>query len=208
MKEYKTIRQAATAEFVERRSRFIGYVAPVATAEEAAALIAEKKSAYWDATHNVYAYILRDGQQKRYSDDGEPQGTAGVPVLDVLQKSGLVDVCAVVTRYFGGVLLGAGGLVRAYSQGASLAVKAAQVITMSECVKLELDCAYDFYGKLARMLPAHSAKITESDFGAQVRLAFLIKENLLQAFLSELTEASAARVVPREIEKKFCCIED
>ena len=105
MEEYTTIRAAASDEFVERRSRFIGYIAPVCTEEEAAAFVSEKKALHWDASHNVYAYILREGQTRRYSDDGEPQGTAGVPVLEVLLREGLVDVVAVVTRYFGGVLL-------------------------------------------------------------------------------------------------------
>lgn len=208
MKEYITIRCPASDEFVERRSRFIGCIAPVSTADEAMQLIASKKSEHWDATHNVYAYILRDGQQKRYSDDGEPQGTAGVPVLDVLQKAGLVDVCVVVTRYFGGILLGAGGLVRAYSNGASLAVKAARIITVRECGEFSLSCAYDFYGKLARMLPQYGAKVISSDFGAQVSLRFLLRDDYIKPFLDELTEVSAARVVPELTGKRFCCLED
>ena len=126
MKDYITLNQRAQDEFVERKSRFIGTATPVSTQEEAIAFIDEMRSKYWDATHNVYAYILRDGT-KRYSDDGEPQGTAGVPVLDVLQKEGLTDLCVVVTRYFGGILLGAGGLVRAYSHGAKIAVDAAGI---------------------------------------------------------------------------------
>ena len=112
---YKTIRNAAEDEFVEKRSRFIGHALPVTTEEEALAFIAEMKSKYWDASHNVYAYILREGGIQRFSDDGEPQGTAGIPTLDVLRKEGLTDLVVVVTRYFGGILLGGGGLVRAYS---------------------------------------------------------------------------------------------
>ncbi len=124
--EYITIKEFATDDFVEKKSRFIGYIMPVKTEQEATDFITKISKKHHDATHNVYAYILRDGQVKRYSDNGEPQGTAGIPVLDVLQKEGLVDICIVVTRYFGGVMLGAGGLVRAYSHCASIAVRAAQ----------------------------------------------------------------------------------
>ena len=113
MAEYKTVRKNAQDQFVEKRSRFIGYACPVQTEQEALDFITSKKSEHWDASHNVYAYILRDGTM-RFSDDGEPQGTAGMPVLDVLRKSGVTDVVTVATRYFGGILLGGGGLVRAY----------------------------------------------------------------------------------------------
>ena len=117
MAEYKTVRKNAQDQFVEKRSRFIGYACPVQTEQEALDFITSKKSEHWDASHNVYAYILRDGTM-RFSDDGEPQGTAGMPVLDVLRKSGVTDVVTVATRYFGGILLGGGGLVRAYSHTA------------------------------------------------------------------------------------------
>ena len=132
MSEYKTVTMDTSDEFVEKRSRFIGYIRPVKTEEEAIAFINQIKSKHWDATHNVYAYCLREGQVKRYSDDGEPQGTAGIPTLDVLLKSEVTDVVVVTTRYFGGILLGGGGLVRAYSHAASLALAKAQVVTMRE----------------------------------------------------------------------------
>ena len=121
MTEYRTVKAFGSAEFTEKRSRFIGWCQPVQTQEEAVAFVENIRSRHWDATHNVYAYRLRDGQLQRYSDDGEPQGTAGMPVLDVLQKSNLVDVVVVATRYFGGILLGGGGLVRAYSHTSSIA---------------------------------------------------------------------------------------
>lgn len=108
--DYKTVRAESQDEFVERKSRFIGYIAPVKTEKEAQDFIVKISKQHFDATHNVYAYVLRDGMTRRYSDNGEPQGTAGVPVLDVLLKEGLTDVCVVVTRYFGGIMLGAGGL--------------------------------------------------------------------------------------------------
>lgn len=118
--EYTTLAGYGEDEFVEKRSRFIGYAAPVSTEAEAVAFVNSIRERHREATHNVYAYILREGQIKRYSDDGEPQGTAGIPVLDVLQKAGIVDAVVVVTRYFGGTLLGAGGLVRAYTEGAAI----------------------------------------------------------------------------------------
>ena len=122
MKDYKTVKTESHDEFTEKRSRFIGYVKPVKTEDEATGFISSIRSKHWDARHNVYAYSLREGNIKRYSDDGEPSGTAGMPVLDVITKNEVYDVCVVVTRYFGGVLLGTGGLVRAYSQGAKLAL--------------------------------------------------------------------------------------
>ena len=136
-KPYKTILEPAEDEFVEKKSRFIAYTSPVHTVEEANAFIAGIRQRHWDATHNVPAFVLRSGVQ-RSSDDGEPGGTAGIPVLDVLLKSGVQDVCVVVTRYFGGVLLGAGGLVRAYSHACSLALEAAGVVTMAPCAAMEL----------------------------------------------------------------------
>ena len=124
MKEYKTVEFESKDEFIEKKSRFIGYVKPVKTQEEATEFINAIKSKHWDATHNVSAYVLRDNNIQRSSDDGEPSGTAGVPTLDVLLKEGIVDTCVVVTRYFGGTLLGAGGLIRAYSHASKIAVDA------------------------------------------------------------------------------------
>ena len=123
--EYRTLHSSSQDEFTEKRSRFIGYACPVTTEDEALAFIAKIKKQHWDAKHNVYAYVLRDWQIRRYSDDGEPQGTAGIPVLDVLIKGDVTDAVIVVTRYFGGILLGGGGLVRAYGHAASIAVRAA-----------------------------------------------------------------------------------
>ena len=142
---YKTVAREAHAEFVEKKSRFIGHVKPVTTEEEAQAFVAALKKQYWDATHNVYAYVLRSGA-RRFSDDGEPQGTAGMPTLDVLQKAGLTDCVVVVTRYFGGILLGAGGLVRAYSHGALLAAAAGEIVEMRPCTVVEAVCDYAQYG--------------------------------------------------------------
>lgn len=207
MQEYTTIRAYAQDEFMERRSRFIGAVTPVTTEDEAIAFINEKKAVHWDAAHNVYAYILREGQTKRYSDDGEPQGTAGIPVLDVLQKEGLTDIAVVVTRYFGGVLLGAGGLVRAYSHGAKLAVDAAARLSMYECTELELECGYDFYGKLSYLLPKYGALVTGSDFGVSVRLQALLKDCHVPAFEKDLMELFSGLIVPKVLEKRWASLD-
>lgn len=206
MEEYTTLEGYGQDEFVERRSRFIGSIRPVTTEEEAIAFINEKKAQYWDATHNVYAYILREGQVRRYSDDGEPQGTAGVPVLEVLQKEGLTDVVVVVTRYFGGILLGAGGLVRAYSHGAKIAVYAGGKKTMSPCTELEMEFGYDLYGKISYLLPQHHAQVTFSDFGVVVRLRILLKDCYVEGFQKALTELTSAQVVPQVVDHRFDCL--
>ena len=124
MDEYLIPTKDADAEMIEKKSRFIGHIFRTETEEEALARLKEMRETYWDATHNVYAYVIKDGPT-RFSDDGEPGGTAGMPVLDVLQREGVYNVCCVVTRYFGGTLLGTGGLVRAYSRSAKLALDAA-----------------------------------------------------------------------------------
>ena len=207
MEEYTTIQGPAQAEFVERRSRFIGHLQPAATEEEAVAFINRCKSGYWDASHNVYAYLLREGQTRRYSDDGEPQGTGGVPVLEVLQREGLVDVVCVVTRYFGGILLGAGGLVRAYSHGAKLAVDASRRLVMSPCTELALEMGYDFYGKVSHLLPQFGARTLDSHFGAQVALRVLLKDGQVAGFEKALAELTAARVVPRVLDRRYASLE-
>lgn len=203
MQEYLTLKTENNDEFVVKHSRFIGYAKPVTTQDEAVAFINQIKSKHWDATHNVYAYILRDGQIRRYSDDGEPQGTAGIPVLDVLQKEGLTDCCVVVTRYFGGILLGGGGLVRAYSHAAKLAVDSAEIIKMSVCVRACCTCDYAFYGKLASLIPECGGTAENSEFTDTVSVIFNIPENLYDGFCAELTEASFGKVAATEIERIF-----
>ena len=158
-KDYKTVLENAKDEFVEKRSRFIGYCRPVKTEKEAVDFINEIRSEHWNATHNVYAYSLREGNIKRYSDDGEPSGTAGMPVLDVIVKNEIYDVAVVVTRYFGGVLLGTGGLVRAYSHGSKIALEAAQIVMMQNCLMCECECAYNQYGKVSSLIMGLGAEV-------------------------------------------------
>lgn len=173
-KNYLTIAREAVDEFVEKRSRFMGAIKPVTTEEEALAFIREKQKKYWDATHNVYAYVLDGGNLCRFSDDGEPQGTAGIPVLDVLRKEGLTDCVVVVTRYFGGILLGGGGLVRAYSHGAKIAVDAGGVVEMRRCLLGHVVCDYAQYGMLPALLAEQGATLTDTRFGEAVTVGFSV----------------------------------
>lgn len=200
---YVTIRAEAQDEFIERRSRFIGHILPVTQEAQATAFIERMRQQYWDASHNVYAYILREGNLRRYSDDGEPQGTAGLPVLDVLQKEGLTDVCVIVTRYFGGILLGGGGLVRAYTHGAKIAVDAAERVQMCACKTLRLQCDYGLYDKLTYLLPQFGVLTLSSDFGADIVLTLRIREEQQAPFEKRLQEMSAGALHPELLEEGF-----
>lgn len=191
---YKTIYEQAQDSFVEKKSEFIGHIAPVKTPEEAAAFIELIRSQNRKARHNVYAYILRDKNTTRYCDDGEPQGTGGVPVLDVLKKAGLTDVCVVVTRYFGGVLLGANGLVRAYSQGCKIAVNAARIMQMHECSRFEFSCDYNMYGKVSYVLPDFEVIKEKEDFADVVNISVLVKSELCKAFIDKMTDISNGQI--------------
>lgn len=188
--EYKTVEKEASDFFIEKKSRFIGYVKPVKTQDEAVEYINTIKSKHWDATHNVYAYVLRENNIQRYSDDGEPGGTAGVPVLDVILKEGVSDVCVVATRYFGGTLLGAGGLVRAYSHTSKIALEAGKIITMAQCSVMKAEVDYSFYERFNKLLEEFSANIINTEFADNVRLTFSLKENLSEYLNERLTDLS------------------
>ncbi len=194
MDSYKTLRNPASDEYIVKKSRFIATVKPVTSQDEALAFIAEISKKYWDATHNVYAYIIRDGGTKRFSDDGEPQGTAGIPVLDVLEKSGLTDCAVVVTRYFGGIMLGAGGLVRAYSHSASLGVSAGGTVTRAICVRGKITCDYGFYGRLSSLIPENGGIIEDTAFEDNVTVTFRIKKDEAQAINAKIIDASNGRL--------------
>ena len=201
--EYRTIGRQASDEFIERKSRFIGYIKPVTTQEEAVAFINEIKSKHWDATHNVYAYILREGQVRRYSDDGEPQGTAGIPVLDVLLKENLTDCVVVATRYFGGTLLGAGGLVRAYSHTAKIAVDAGGIVTMKLCKILKVTCDYNFYGRLNSLIPESGGVIDDTEFADNVTVTFEMPVDIVPSFDAKLIDMSFGKFKSEEIGENF-----
>lgn len=203
MKEYKTVEFENSDDFVEKKSRFIGYVKPVKTSDEALEFINKIKSKHWDATHNVYAYVLKENNIQRYSDDGEPSGTAGVPVLDVILKNGLVDVCVVVTRYFGGILLGAGGLVRAYSHGSKIALESGNIITMAPCKILSVKVDYSFYERTNILLSEFNANIEETLFEESVKMTFSLKEDKVTLLSEKLTEQSNGKYVLTEVGEKF-----
>ena len=203
MKEYRTAAREAQAEFTEKRSRFLGYIKPVSTEEEALAFIQAIKTKHWDATHNVYAYCLREGQTQRYSDDGEPQGTAGLPTLDVLRKAQVTDTVVVVTRYFGGILLGGGGLVRAYSHGASLALETAGVLQMNPCKIGSLHCDYHQYGRVASLIPQHGGTIDDTQFTDKVEIFFHMPGKDWQEFVRELVDSTCGQAEVEEKGEKF-----
>lgn len=202
MKEYVTIAAKAEDDFFERKSQFIGYIAPVSTEEEALAFLGEIRAKHRDARHNCFAYVLNN-DVKRASDDGEPQGTAGVPILDVIEREGITDVIVVVTRYFGGILLGAGGLVRAYAHAAKLAVDAAQRKVMSPAVLVEVVMDYNQYGKINNVLSKYTAIIEDTQFTDMVTMRILFIDKEIEAFRAELTEMTAATVTAEEIERRM-----
>ena len=200
---YKTIQKEAFGEFVERHSRFIGYAKPVETEDDAISFINKIKAKHWDAKHNVYAYSLLKGSIMRYSDDGEPRGTAGVPVLDILKKNEVTNIVIVVTRYFGGILLGTGGLVRAYSNAAKLALDSAVVINMVSCFRAQLFCDYSLYGKISSILAELGAKIEESEFLDNVKIIFYIEKKKLNILNDKLNEVSSGEIITKILEEKY-----
>lgn len=203
MQEYKTVEKEASDFFIEKKSKFIGYAKPVKTQEDALEFISKIKSKHWDATHNVYAYVLRENNIQRYSDDGEPSGTAGVPVLDVMLKESLVDVCVVATRYFGGTLLGAGGLVRAYSHTSKIALEAAEIITMAQCSVMSAEVDYSFYDRLNILLSDFSAVILNTSFSDKVCVEFSVKENIVDLLNAKLIDVSNGKYALKFLRSEF-----
>ena len=191
MTEYYIPTEAAEAELVEKRSRFIGQVRPVETEEEARAFVEQVKKKHYDARHNCWCYRLRDGGVERYSDDGEPQGTAGQPMLNVFQREEVTNVVCVVTRYFGGVLLGAGGLVRAYTQSAKDALDAAGVSVVRRWVEAAVPCPYSFFDRVKLEVEAHGGVLGETEYAAEVTVHALLPEGQVEAFSARMTELTA-----------------
>ena len=202
MDEYLVPSEYGEDEFIEKKSRFIGRIWPVETEEEALARIQEMKKKHYDATHNCWAYIIRDGAV-RFSDDGEPGGTAGMPMLQVLQREGLFNAVCVVTRYFGGILLGAGGLVRAYTRGAKIAVDAAGKSMKRVWTVLYVPCPYSFYERVRLEAEGFGGIVRKADFGAEVELELLFPEAKTQEFLDRLTDMTAGTVESMEIGQEY-----
>ena len=202
MDEYLVPTQFGADELVEKKSRFIGRVWQVETEAEALDKIQQMKKQHYDATHNCWAYIIKDGPV-RFSDDGEPGGTAGMPMLQVLQREGLFNVVCVVTRYFGGILLGAGGLVRAYTKGAKIAVNAAGKSMKRVWAALYVPCPYAYYERIKLETAAFGGIIRNTEFGAEVELEILLPEGRTQPFLERLTDMTAAEVEGMEVGREY-----
>ena len=201
--KYTTVSLEAHEEFEEKRSLFIGHAKHVDSEEEALDFIKQLKKKYSDATHNCFAYHLKGGIIARYSDDGEPQGTAGVPMLETIRKSGVDDVCVVVTRYFGGILLGAGGLVRAYSHSTSIAIEGAIPVTYEPYSTYQLRSGYSEYQKYSNILANNNAVIDDTEFGADVTVKFAIKRERAEALLNKISEAGYGRDIPEYTGERF-----
>jgi len=201
---YKTILRRAADEFIVSRSRFIGHVAPAATEAEALAFLGEIRTKHREATHNVYAYILGANMGiMRFSDDGEPSGTAGMPVLEVMRAKGVTNCCVVVTRYFGGILLGAGGLVRAYAQGAQVALDAAGIGAMYPTARYMMDVDYPLLGRVEHHLKGQPVVVEDKSFTDVVTLTLVVKCQDEEAFLKGIVAATDGRVSPIRFEELY-----
>ena len=191
---YKTLRQEAADEVIINKSRFIGYACPCETEEDALAFLSKIRTRHKDATHNCYAYVIgKNAGIMRYSDDGEPGGTAGLPMMEVLKAQGVVNCCVVVTRYFGGVLLGAGGLVRAYTQGAVIALKAAQVVIMEPSQRYLCEVAYPLWDRVTHALKTMPVQLVSSEFTTAVGFTLLVREKDAEAMLADLVRLTDAK---------------
>ncbi len=188
MQSYKTLGKYTAEEYIVKKSRFIGYAKPVKSEQDAIAFVEEIKKKHWDATHNVYAYSIKEGGIKRFSDDGEPQGTAGMPVLNVITQEDITDCVVVVTRYFGGILLGGGGLVRAYSHSAKLAVDGAGIVTLVPWIVLSINCDYNLYGKIETLIRDINGVISDTSFTDSVTVTFKIEKEHEHQFSKKLSD--------------------
>ena len=203
MTEYYIPTGPSEAELVEKRSRFIGQVWRVATEEEARARIEEVRKRHYDARHHCWCYRIREGGVERYSDDGEPQGTAGQPMLNVFQREEVTDVVCVVTRYFGGILLGAGGLVRAYTQSAKAALDAAGISVVRRWLAMEVPCTYAQFEGIRREIEAFGGVVEHVDYGADVLLSVLVPESRGEDFAARILDVSAGSIQVLEAGEVF-----
>ncbi len=200
---YTTIAGEGQAEYEDRKSVFIGHAMPVKSEEDAVRYIKNIRHKYSDARHNVHAFMIGNGTVSRSNDDGEPSGSAGVPVLEVIRKSGITDVCIVVTRYFGGILLGTGGLVRAYSAAAKAAIENAGVVTYEQYTVMRLNCGYSEYQKISNELARVGAIIDSTDFDAEVTVVFAVKSGVADGICNVIRELSAGKTIPEKISVRF-----
>ena len=196
MTAFDTVYTGGSDEIVEKKSRFIAQVFPVKTEEEVTQILEATRKKYWDARHNCYAFVLgADGGISRCSDDGEPSGTAGRPILEVLTKRGLKDVLVIVTRYFGGTLLGTGGLVRAYSQAAQAGLAASRIITKQAGIRMTIDTDYNGIGKLQYVAAQLEAAVLDTLYTDKVQMVLLVPSSFTEKVKKEVTEATSGQAV-------------
>jgi len=195
-KSYCVPTASSETEFMEKRSHFIGHVWRVDSEEEARTRIMQMKAKYHDARHNCWCYLIREGGIVRYSDDGEPQGTAGQPMLEVFRREGVENVCCVVTRYFGGILLGAGGLIRAYVKSAKDALDAAGISVMLRLATVATPCPYSLLERVKLEIEAADGTLGEVEYAAEVRVHALLPEERAQAFIARIIELTSGGIVP------------
>jgi uncharacterized YigZ family protein len=207
-KEYKTVLNHAVYEIDEKKSRFIASVKPVSTEDEAIRFINDLKSKYWDATHNVYAYYIGGiNIIQRFSDDGEPSGTAGLPVLEVIKRMEVRDLVVVVTRYFGGTLLGASGLIRAYGKSASLGIEAAQIVRRKLCREITVILEYTLLGKVQSLLVSKGFLIKDVIYEQDVKITVFIPEDEVEAFINFITETTNAKAIVEMGQKTYVTLD-
>lgn len=203
MEDYLVPRGVGRAEYIEKKSRFLGGVYPVTSEQEAKEILERVRKQHYDARHNCWCYILKSGQ-KRYSDDGEPQGTAGQPMLNVFEREGLVDVLCVVTRYFGGILLGAGGLCRVYTKAAKDALDAAGISRMQPWLRQQITVPYALFERAKLLIAAQEGTVEDAQYGADILITYRIPEGADERLRTALREASSGSVVPSLLEEIFC----
>ena len=203
MQSYITIKKHSEFEYEDRKSIFIAEAMPVETEDEALAFIEQMKRKYPDATHHVYAYVLKDNSIARFTDDREPQGTAGMPVLDSIRKNGIVNAVVVVIRYFGGTLLGTGGLVRAYSGAAVGAIKAAEIITYDVYASYHIECSYSDYQKLGLIFKDSGFRQSDIEYSDVITIEGSIRAALSDEFENSLVQATGARISINKTGEKF-----
>lgn len=203
MEDYLVPRGVGQAEYIEKKSRFLGGVYPVTSEQEAKEILERVRKQHYDARHNCWCYILKSGQ-KRYSDDAEPQGTAGQPMLNVFEREGVVDVLCIVTRYFGGILLGAGGLCRAYTKAAKDALDVAGISKMQPWLRQQITVSYALFERAKLLIAAQEGTVEDAQYGADILITYRIPEGADERLRTALREASSGSVVPSLLEEIFC----